>query len=1034
MRLSEISIRRPVLATVMTLGLVLFGLLAFTRLSVREYPDIERPVVSIRTVYPGASARLVETEVTTILEDSVSGIAGLRAITSISREEVSQITLEFELGHDLDAATNDVRDRTALVRRQLPFEIEEPMVAKSDAGDDEVLWLALFSDRHTELELTDFADRQIRTRLAVLPGISHIYVDGQRRYAMRIWLDPDLLASRRLTVQDVEDALRAQNVAIPSGRIESERREFTVSTEGGLETPEQFNQLIVAYRDGYPVRLNQVGGAALGAEDDRKLVRVNGKPALGLGVMKQSRANALAVARAAKQEISRIQPSLPPGMTLDVAFDSSLSIERSIREVYVAMAIALGLVVLVIFLFLGGARTTVIPAVAIPASIVSTFTLLYLWGFSINLLTLLGLVLAIGLVVDDAIVVLENIHRRIEGGQPPEQAALVGSREIGFAVIATTLALVAVFIPIAFLTGTVGRLFGELALAVAGSVLISGFVALTLTPMMCARMLRRTRPGLLSAKLESGFARLAAGYRRVLHQSFRARSLVLFVGGASLVVSVWLGTRLPSELVPVEDLGWFIGMMTAPEGSTIRYTDEYARQLEALYARIPEIRSIYTVVGRGDRPTVVNLAASWASLVDWDERSRTTQEIVARLTRDMEEMTGVQAFPNMPSPFSASSSKTSLQLVIGGNSYEELERQVGLIIGKAKGLESLTNLDTDLDLNKPELEVKVQRNKAADLGVSLAGLGRTLETLLGGRPVTRFIRDGRAYPVIVKVRDRDRVKPSDIQALYVRGRDGQPVPLSNLVTIRETVAPKSLNHYDKMRAVTISASVAPGYTLGQALEGLEATAREIVPPGTRISYAGETKEFKEATGGLVFVFVLALVVIYLVLAAQFESFVHPLTILLSVPPAVTGALLALKLLGGTLNIYTQIGLVMLIGLVAKNAILIVEFANQLRQRGSDPTTAILDAATLRLRPVLMTSLATVLGAVPLALATGAGAVSRQQLGIVVIGGLLFSTLLTLFLVPAVYLLLSRERVTHQAARVADDERNLPEPVSPVMES
>ncbi len=1034
MKLSEVSIQRPVLATVMTLGLVLFGLLSFTRLSVREYPDIARPIVSIRAVYPGASARLVETEVTTILEDSISGIEGLKSLTSISREEVSQITLEFELGHDLNAAANDARDRVALVRRQLPLEMEEPTVAKENAGDDEVLWMALLSDRHTELELTDFADRQIRSRLAVLPGISHIYVDGQRRYAMRIWLEPDLLASRGLTVQDVEEGLRSQNIAIPSGRIESERREFTVSMEGGLETAEQFNQLIVAYRDGYPVRLDQVGGAALGAEDDRKLVRVNGKPALGLGVMKQSRANALAVARAAKQEIARIEPSLPPGMHLEIAFDSSISIERSIREVYLAMGISLGLVVLVIFLFLGSVRATLIPTVAIPASILSTFTLLYLCGFSINLLTLLGLVLAIGLVVDDAIVVLENIHRRIEGGQPPHRAALEGSREIGFAVVATTLALVAVFIPIAFLTGTVGRLFGELAVAVAGSVLVSGFIALTLTPMMCAQMLRSaTRHGGLSRSLESGFARLASLYRRSLQGSFRARPIVLLVGGAALVASVALVTRLPSELVPLEDLGWFIGIMTAPEGSTIRYTDEYARQLETLFGQIPEIRSIYTVVGRGDRPTVVNRAASWASLVDWDERSRSTQEIVANLTREMNEMTGVQGFPNIPSPFSGSSSKTSLQLAIGGNSYEVLNRQVGLILGKAKTLPSLTNLDTDLDLNKPELEVKVQRNKAADLGVSLSGLGRTLETLLGGRPVTRFIRDGRAYPVIVKVRDRDRVKPSDIQALYVRGRGGEPVPLSNLVSIQETVAPKALNHYDKMRAVTISASVAPGYTLGEALEGLETTARQIVPPGTRISYAGETKEFKEATGGLLFVFLLALVVIYLVLAAQFESFIHPLTILISVPPAVTGAVLALKLLDGTMNIYTQIGLIMLIGLVTKNAILIVEFANQLHQRGTELRTAIVEAATLRLRPILMTSLSTVLGAVPLALASGAGAASRQQLGTVIIGGIVFSTLLTLFLVPAVYMLFSRQPVTRPATRVEPVEQNVPEPARPLLE-
>ncbi|WP_447975181.1 efflux RND transporter permease subunit [Nitrospira sp. Kam-Ns4a] len=1028
MKLSETSIKRPVLATVMTLVLVLFGVISFGRLSVREYPDIDPPVVSVRTVYQGASAQIIETDVTKILEDHLNGIEGIKTLSSTSREEVSQITIEFELTRDVDAAANDVRDRVSRARGQLPDDIEEPIISKVEADANAIIWLAFSSDRHSTLEITDFAERYVKDRLSALPGVSYVMIGGERRYAMRIWLDKDRLAARQLTVQDVEDALRNQNVEIPSGRIESARREFSVRTRGDLATPEQFNQIILGYSQGYPIRLRDVGAAELGAEDDRNKVRVNGKPAVGLGVVKQSKANTLAVAAAIKAELPDIERALPDGMKLEVAYDSSIFIERSIHEVYVTMAIALVLVVLVTFGFLRSLRATVIPAVAIPASIISTFTIMYALGFSINVLTLLGLVLAIGLVVDDAIVVLENVHRRIERGEPPLQAALAGSREIGFAVVATTISLVAVFVPIAFMTGNTGRLFSEFGLAVAGSVLLSGFVALALTPMMCAKFLTpeaaHTWLHRVTERLFVGLNRL---YRRALAAALAHQAAVIVVGLAASVVSAVLFVGLKAELAPVEDRGIFIGVMIAPEGSTLAYTDAYAQQVGALYAQVPEIDKFFMVVAPGlERPNPVTNALSFTMLKDWKERTRSQQEIVAELAPKMFAIPGFLAFPINPPSLGQSFIKTPVQFVIQGTSYESLQASVGLILERARVVPSLMNLDTDLKLNKPELQVTINRDKAADVGVPVAVIGRTLETMLGGREVTTFKREGEEYNVIVKLRDEHRATPADLSSLYVRSREGALIQLSNLVTLQETVAPRELNHYDKLRAAMITANVAPGYSLGEALDELERLAREVLPPGTRITYAGMSKEFKEASGSLYVTFGLAILLIYLVLAAQFESFVHPFTILLSVPSAVTGALLSLTVMGTTLNVYSQIGMVMLVGLVSKNAILIVEFTNQLRARGLALGEAVVAAATLRLRPILMTTAAMILGAVPLALATGAGAESRQQLGYVLVGGLSFSTLLTLFIVPTVYTLLSRRAAVEPAdAEEAAREAGVP---------
>ncbi len=1023
MKLSEVAIRRPVFSTVLTLLLILFGLLSFTRLPVREYPDIAAPIVSVRTVYPGADPGLVETDVTTVLEESLSGIEGLRTLSSISREEVSTITLEFELSRDLDGAANDARDLVGRARRQLPPDIEDPVVSKANAEADGVIFLALTGDRHTPLAISDIAERVLKSRLVVLPGVASVEIDGQRRYAMRIWLDPARLAAHHLTVQDVEDALRTQNVASPSGRIESEQREFSILTRGGLSTPAQFNQLILAYRDGYPVRLEQVGRAELGAEDDRKLVRVNKRPAVGLGVMKQSKANALEVARRVKAELPGLSASLPEGMRLDISFDSSLYIERSLREVCAAMGLAVLLVVLVVYVFLGSWRATLIPAVAIPASLIGTLSLLSVLGLSLNVLTLLGFVLAIGLVVDDAIIMLENIYRRMSSADTPQGAAIEGSKEVGFAVVATTIALVVVFLPIAFLTGTIGRLFGELAWALAGAVLLSGFIAVTLTPTMCALMLAPGRPPSAVAETAGkGLAWLTERYRRVVQSSLQAPFWPLTVWGLALATSILLFLRLPGELAPYEDTGWFVAHLIAPEGSTIRYTDGYTRQVEEIVSGMPESATAYAVVGRGNRPTRVNRGTIWATLTDWDDRTRTQQDIVADLTRRLQDLPGVMAYALNPPPLNQSENKTPVQLVVSGSSYEDLAQASARIAEAARSLPALMNVDLDLDLNRPELQVEIDRNKAADLGIGISVVGRTLDMLFGGRKVTSFIKDGRAYPVIVKIQDEQRETPSDISRLHVRGRQGDLIPLRSLVSSRETAGPQELHHYEKMRSVTISASVGPGFTLGDALDSLEAVARPLLPEGTVIGYAGESKEFKDASGGLYLTFVLALLIIYLVLAAQFENVLHPLVILLSVPPAVAGALLALFLISGTLNIYSQIGLVMLIGLVSKNAILIVELANQLRTRGATVAEAVVNAACLRLRPILMTSVATILGALPLALATGAGAAGRRHIGMVIVGGLTFSTLLTLFLVPCAYSLLSRRTILPRRSQCQTDRR------------
>jgi multidrug efflux pump len=1016
MVLPELSIRRPVLATVMSLVIVLLGVIAFTRLSVREYPKIDTPVVSVRTVYTGASPQVIESQVTQPLEDSLSGIEGVRTIKSVSREEVSTISIEFVPERNPDTAANDVRDRVARVRGQLPDQVDEPIVQKIEADAQAILWLAFSSESHTPLFITDYADRYVADSLKALPGVASVIVGGERKYAMRLWIDRDRLAGFGLTPVDIENALRRENIEIPSGRIESSSREFTVLSETDLRTVEQFDNLIITESRGYPVRLRDVGRSELGAADDRNRLRVNGNPAVGLGIVKQSTANTLAVAQGVKALVPRITAGLPEGMKLQIAFDSSVFIESSINAVYRTIVEAMVLVTLVIFLFLRSFRSTLIPFVTIPVSLIGAAFFLWMFGFTINILTLLGIVLAIGLVVDDAIVVLENIHRHIEEGMPPLTAAIKGSREIAFAVMAMTVTLAAVFVPLVFATGNTGKLFTEFALTVAMAVLVSGFVSLTLTPMMCSKLLRHeVRHGALYRASERFFDALNSGYRRSLGWVLRRRALVVIGYVGVLAAMAGVGYTLKSELSPLEDRGFFIGVLAAPDGSTMDFTDSYAKIWEKIYSEVPEITTYFVSVAPGlERPNPVNSSISFLKLKLWEERTRSSIDITKSLApRMFTEMPGVLAFPINPPSLGQNFRNPAVQFVIQAPTYEQLDSMVDKLLARARKFPGLANLDSDLKLNKPQLVVDVDRDKVAAVGAETSAIGRTLETMLGGRQVTRFKREGKQYDVIVRLEDQARRQPTDLTSIFVRARDGNLVQLSNLVKLRESVAPKELNHYNRLRAAIISGNVAPGYTLGEALDFLEKAAAEELGRNAQTTLDGQSREYRESGRQLLMIFVLALCFIYLVLAAQFESFVSPLVIMLTVPLAMTGALAALVVLdlwkgaGGTLNVYSQVGLIMLVGLITKHGILIVEFANQLMARGKDKFEAVAEAAALRLRPILMTTGAMVLGAVPLAIASGAGSEARRPIGWVIAGGLLFGTVLTLYVIPAAYTLFVR---------------------------
>ena len=1018
MKLSHISIRRPVFATVMSLTIVLFGIVSFSQLPVREYPDIDPPIISVTTLYRGASSNVVETEITDVLEEQFATLEGVKTISSSSREGGSVIRIEFELNRDVNEAANDIRDRVSRIRGRLPQEIEDPVISKVDANAQPIMWLALSSNVRSTLELSDFAERVMKEKIQRLPGVGSIFIGGERRYAMRIWLDPMRMASYKVTVPEVEAAVRNENTEIPGGRVEGEQREFSVRTRGELNTPEEFAAIIISQKGDALVRLSDVADVNIGAEDERTIARWNGQPAVGLGVVKQSRANTVDVADEIHAALPELNSLLPAGVKLEVAFDSSEFIKDSIAEVRQTLLIALTLVVLVVLAFLKSFRATVIPTLAIPISIIGTLTALYFFGFTINILTLLGFVLAIGLVVDDAIVMLENIYRHMEMGKTRWQAAIDGSKEIGFAIVSTTIALVAVFVPLAFLTGNVGRLFNEFGVAVAVAVLISGFVALTLSPMLASQILRPlhgTGKGWASRSFDAFFEMLNEFYNRILRLALKYRKMVIAGGFLLLIAAFVIFRLLPSELVPTEDRGAGFGIVVAPEGATLEYTDHYVRQIESKLLALPELQGLFTATGMSvGGPGSVTNSFMFLNLKPRGERQKSQQQIVQELFPQLMAIPGVLAFVINPPSLGASFSSSPVEYVLQGDNYDDLNQAVNIMMGEASKLGYLINLDTDLRLNKPQLDINIDRERASGLGLSVNDIGSTVETLLGGRTVTNFKRGTKQYDVILQMRAKSRSTPDVIRNIYVQGSSGL-VQLANTVTIEKTVAPKELNHYNRVRSATIKASLVPGATLGKALNDLDAISRDKLASNIKHEYAGQSLEYKSSSSALYFMFLLAIVFIYLVLAAQFESFIHPFTILLSVPLAVFGALLTLYFFGQSLNIYSQIGLIMLIGLVTKNSILIVEFANQKRLQGLNLIEAVIEAATIRLRPILMTSFATIFGILPIAIGLGAGAESRRPLGLVVVGGMFFSTFLTLVVVPVVYAMLAQVTKTKSSS-------------------
>jgi multidrug efflux pump len=996
MLISDVSVRRPVFAAVISLILIIVGLMSVRSMSIREYPDIQRPVVSISTNYRGAASDIVEKKVTQVIEDQVAGISGIDKISSVSYDEVSRITIEFSLDRDTDSAANDVRDRVAAILDQLPDEADPPTVTKQDSAAATTMWIDISSDTRSIMDLTDYADRYIIDALSIVDGVAFVRRSGQRRKSMRIWIDPKRLAARSLTVNDIEDALRRENVQIPSGRLESSAREFTLRTNTGLVTEDDFRRLVLAEgRDNYLIRLGEVADVELAAEDVRSFSRSNGVSGASLGIVPQAQANILKVNSDVIRRIDELNSTLPEDITLSINIDMSEFISESIKEVGKALGIALLLVLIVIYSFIGTVRATLIPAVTIPISIIAAFTVMAALDFSINTLTLLGFVLAIGLVVDDAIVVLENIVRRIEKKEPVLLAATNGSREIGFAVIATTLVLVAVILPVSFMPGNIGLLFGEFGISLSAAVMFSSLIALTLVPMLTSKLFATgLHRGRVTYAIDGIFRRLSASYHGLLERVIRHPVIVIVSALVVFATSLTLINRLPVEYMPFEDRAFVMVMVTAPDGSSLEYTLNYVLQIEKIMQADVETGDSLRVVSRSGNWRAgpdVNTAMMFSPLALWDKRKKSSHEIVANWNRQLRDLPGVSAYAFSP-----------------GSDYEELAAWRDMVVEEAEKLPGLSFIESDYKERKPKIDVAIDRDRAADLGVSLANVGRTLETILGSRIVTTYIDRGEEYRVILQGADERRQTPTDLDTIYVRSeRSGQLIPLSNLVKLTEVAGPVDLRRFDRMRAITISASLNEGYSLGSALADMENIIRTRLPDSAQINYDGESRDFKQTGSTIYFTFVLSLVIGYLVLAAQFESFKHPLIIMTTVPLAIAGALIGLFVFGSTVNIFSQIGAIMLIGLAAKNGILIVEFANQLRDRGLEFKEAVIEAATIRLRPVLMTSMCTAFGSIPLLLASGAGELSRQSIGAVVFFGVTFAMVLTLIVVPVVYTLIAR---------------------------
>jgi len=1014
MWLSDVSVKRPVFATVISLVLVAFGVLSFRELTIREQPDVVPPVVQVQTSYPGASAEIVETRITQVLEGELSGIEGVKTIRSASRDGQAQVTVEFELDRDLDEAANDVRDRVSRVLRRLPDDADPPSVSKSDSDSQPIMWLTLTSDSMDMMELTDYMERYIIDRFATIPGVSQINIFGAGGPSMRIWLDRHALAARNLTVVDVENALRAENLELPAGRIESRDLNFQVRVARNYQTAEDFRNLVLFEgEDGHLVRLGEVATVEVGPRESQRMFRTNGSITTGFGIVKQSTANTVEVLDAVKAEVERVNADLPEGMRLITSGDDSVYIRAAISSVYETIVITTVLVGFVIFVFLGNLRASLIPLVTIPVCLIASFTALAAFGYSINLVTLLALVLCIGLVVDDSIVVLENAHRRIEEGEAPLLAAYNGTRQVSFAIMASTAVLVSVFAPVAFLKDNIGRIFAELAVTMAGALIFSLTLALSLAPMMCSKLLKpANREGRLTHVLDKAFERVAAKYQSTLRFTLKVPWIAGVVAVLIGVGAYFLVEAVPREYAPQEDAGQFNAQIQAPEGISYEQMVEAGMKAEAFMLPYFENgliqRGVVAVPGWGNASGIVNV-----TLRPWDERTISTDELLAKLNEGWSTIPEVRinAFPRRSTGGGGGGGgggAQPVQIVLGGPTYEELARWRDIIIDRASQNPGLLRLDSNLKETQPQVLVRVDPDRAASLGVSQRAIGQTLQTMMSERAVTTYVVDGEEYDVVLQAKPEQRATYSDLTNIFVRSeRSGQLVPLSNLVKLEDIAGPSTLNRHNRLRSVTISASLAPGYTLGEALEYLENLVRTELPITAQLDYSGESLEFKEASGSLLFTFGVALFVVFLVLAAQFESFVHPLVIMVTVPLAVAGGLFGLWAAGMTLNIYSQIGIIMLVGIAAKNGVLIVEFINQLRDEGLEFSEAVMQAARIRFRPVIMTAFSTVVGAVPLIIASGPGAASQNTLGVVIFAGVSVSTVLTLYIVPAFYHLFAR---------------------------
>lgn len=1012
MLLTDLSVKRPVFGSVISLLLIAFGLIAYDKLPLREYPNIDPPIVTVSTNYRGASAAIVESRITQLVEDRISGLEGIRNISSQSRDGRSSVTLEFGIGRDIDAAANDVRDRISGILNNLPDEAEPPEVQKAAGSSEVIMWLNLVSDRLDTLELTDYASRYLVDRFSVIDGVANIRIGGGKTYALRIWIDRQKLAARGLTVTDIEDALRADNVELPAGSLESESRQFSIRTQRSFIEPDDFSQLVVSSgSDGYLIRLGDVARVALAAEEERISFRGNTQDMIGLGINRQSTANTLAVARAVNALVDKLNPTLPEGMEIKRSYDSSVFIQASINEVFKTLFIALVLVVIVIYLFLGSVRAMLIPALTVPVSLIGTFIVLYALGYTINLLTLLALILAIGIVVDDAIVMLENIQRRIELGEPPLKAAFLGARQVGFAIVATTVVLVSVFLPIGFLEGDLGKLFREFSITISTAVILSSLVALTLSPMMGSKVMRPVEyePWLVQ-KIGGILAFVTRFYRSSLDNWLKRPYLVAAIVVVALIGSGWLASRIPSEFAPREDRGAMFIIINGPQGASYEFMQPYINEVEYRLLPLVEAGEVKRLLIRAPRGwgRIEDFSGGFAIVVleDWAKR-RNAFAIIGDIQRKLSDLAGVRAFPVMRQPFGRGVGKP-VQFVIGGGSYEELAQWRDIIIDETDNNPGLEGVDHDYKETKPQLRVVIDRNRAGDLGVSIRDIGQTLESMLGSRLVTTFEQRGEEYDVVIEGQRERQNTAADLSNLYVRSdRTNALLPLSSLVTVEEFADAPQLNRYNRVRAITIEANLADNYTLGQGLDYLNELVRKHLPADAVVNYKGASQDHQDSSHSVLFVFTLALVVVFLVLAAQFESYIHPLVIMLTVPLATFGALLGLYFTDQSLNIYSQIGIIMLVGLAAKNGILIVEFANQLRDQGVVFEQAIIDASAARLRPILMTAITTAVGAVPLILATGAGAETRIVIGIVVLTGILVATFFTLLVIPVVYRLLAR---------------------------